>query len=97
MKKNNSALWNAHWGATMIAVPNSVPAKVLSFVRRNEANKVFAALNFSDAPQSVTFKETLYHGKYTDYFGGQAVALDASTQLELAPWGYRIFVASGSP
>ena len=92
LKKQNTALWNAQWGATMILVPNSVPAKVFSFVRRNERDKVFAVLNFSDQTQTVTFKENLYHGAYTDYLGGQPVVLDASTHLELKPWDYRVFV-----
>lgn len=92
LKKKNTALWNAHWGATMILVPNSIPAKVFSFVRRNENDKVFAVLNFSAQPQAVTFKEHLYYGKYTDYFGGESIELDDSTQLALKPWGYKVFV-----
>jgi glycosidase len=92
LKKKNTALWNAHWGATMIAVPNSAPAKVLSFVRRNDVDKVFAAINFSDEPQAVTFKESLYHGRYADYFGGRAVELDASARIDLPAWGYKVFV-----
>lgn len=91
LKHRNSALWNAHWGATMIAVPNSAPDKVLSFVRQNPADKVFAVLNFSDAPQSVAFKDALYHGRYTDFASGAAVVLDATTKLELPAWGYRVF------
>lgn len=92
LKKKNTALWNSHWGARMILVPNSVPARVFSFVRRNENDKVFAVINFSGQTQAATFKENLYHGKYTDYFGGETVEFDASTRLELKPWGYRIFV-----
>jgi glycosidase len=92
LKKQNTALWNAQWGARMILVPNSVPAKVFSFVRRNENDKVFAVLNFSDQPQAVTFRENLYYGRYTDYFGGEPVELDGATRLELKPWGYRIYV-----
>ena len=92
LKKANTALWNAHWGATMIQVPNSASNQVFSFVRQNDADKVFAVINFSDRPQTVTFKDDLYHGKYTDYFGGQAVELDASTKLNLKPWGYQVFV-----
>jgi glycosidase len=92
LKKRNTALWNGQWGATMILVPNSAPAEVFSFVRRNETDKVFVVINFSGRPQSVTFKETLYHGKYTDYLGGGAVELDASTRLELKPWGSKVFV-----
>jgi hypothetical protein len=91
LKKRNSALWNAPWGATMIAVPNSARAGVLSFVRRNDADKVFAVLNLSDEPQAVTFEERLHHGKYTEYFSGAPVELHAATRLQLAPWGYQVF------
>jgi glycosidase len=92
LKKKNTALWNAQWGARMILVPNSFPTRVFSFVRRNDKDKVFVVLNFSGRPEKVTFKENLYHGKYTDYFSGEAVELDGYTQLELKPWGYRVFV-----
>ena len=92
LKKRNTALWNAQWGATMILVPNSAPAKVFSFVRQNETDKVFAVLNLSDQTQAVTFKESLYHGSYTDYFADRSATLDASTRLELKPWEYRVFV-----
>lgn len=92
LKKANSALWNAWWGARMIQVPNNAPAEVFSFVRQNERDKVFAVLNFSDKPQIVTFEEGLYHGKYVDYFAGESVELLGSTQLELKPWDYRVFV-----
>jgi len=92
LKKKNTALWNAHWGATMIAVPNSRPDKVFSFVRQNDADKVFVVINFSDQPQTVAFKDSLYHGKYTNYFEARAVELDASAKLSLKPWGYQVFV-----
>jgi len=92
LKKKNTALWNGHWGARMIAVTNSAPDKVFSFVRGNDTDKVFAVINFSGQPQTVTFKDNLYYGKYTEYFGGQAVELDAATRISLKPWGYEVFV-----
>jgi hypothetical protein len=92
LKRENSALWNGAWGATMIYVPNSSPARVFSFVRRNERDKVFAVLNFSDEPLTVTFDETLYCGSYTDSFSTEAVELSASSRISLEPWGYRVFV-----
>jgi hypothetical protein len=48
--------------------------------------------NAWEEPQTVSFKEALYHGKYTAFFGGHTVELDASTRLELKPWGYQVFV-----
>jgi glycosidase len=92
LKKANTALWNAHWGARMIQVPNSAPSKVLSFVRRNDRDKVFAVLNFSAEAQTVTLGDSLYHGQYIDYFSREAVEFSGAAHLDLPPWGYRVFV-----
>ncbi len=92
LKKANTALWNARWGARMINVPNSAPLEVLSFVRQNERDKVFAVLNFSAQRQNVAFQESLFCGKYLDYFSERPVELGESFRLPLAPWEYRVFV-----
>jgi hypothetical protein len=100
LKKKNTALWNGKRGARMIRVVNNVPLKVFSFVRshrpgvlrENENDKVFAVFNFSDQPQTVKFRESLHHGKYTEYFSGDSVEFSDSTSLELKPWAYRVFV-----
>lgn len=92
LKEANTALWNAKWGARMIKVPNNAESKVLSFVRQNEQDKVFAVFNFSDEAQTVTFKEALYHGTYTDYFEEESAELDVDTEVEMEPWSYRVFV-----
>ncbi len=92
LKKKNTALWNAHWGARMIHVPNSAPLKVFSFVRQNEKDKIFAVFNFSTELQNVTFEESLFHGRYTEYISGQPAELSAASKIELQPWDYRIFV-----
>ena len=92
LKTANSALWNAHWGARMIPVVNSAPNQVLSFVRRNDQDKVFAVINLSGQTQTVTFRDRLYAGHYTEYLSGKIADLDASTRLELKPWSSMIFV-----
>lgn len=92
LKKANSALWNAHWGARMVHVPTHNDAAVFSFVRQNAQSKVFAVFNFSGQPQNVSFGQGPHHGAYTDAFSGQAAAFDASTSLTLPPWGWRVFV-----
>jgi len=92
LKKANTTLWNGHWGATMIHVPNNFPDTVLSFVRRNDRDKVFAVFNFSKETHVVKFEESLFPGTYTDYFGGERIDLLTSTELKLEPWAYRVFV-----
>ncbi len=90
--KENTALWHAKWGARMIKVPNSSESEILSFVRRNENDKVFAVFNFSENPKKVTFKETLYHGQYIDFFTKEEVGLDENFELPLDAWAYKVFV-----
>ncbi len=94
LKKANSALWNAAWGARMIPVVNDVETKVLSFVRQNDNDKVFGVFNFSAETQSPTFTCPLHAGTYTDYFTGHQVTFSAPTQLVLPPWGFHVFVKS---
>lgn len=65
---------------------------MLSFVRENEKDKVFTAINFSDKPRVVRFSEALYQGTYTDFFSGESVELKADYELTLAPWAYKVFV-----
>jgi glycosidase len=92
LKKSNSVLLNWGHNATMNLVPNSVPAKVFSFARMNDKDKIFVVMNFSNLPQTVTFKETLYHGEYTEYFTGKKATMDSNTKLILKPWSYHVFV-----
>lgn len=92
LKHTNSTLQNWGHNATMTLVPNSVPEKVFSFARRNEKDKIFVVMNFSDAAQNVTFMETLYHGDYTEYFTNKKVKMDANTKMTLGPWSYHVFV-----
>ncbi len=91
VKKANSALWNGKWGARMINVFNNVPAQVLSFVRRNEQNQVFAVFNFSAQPQVVKFEESLCHGQYVDALTQAPAWFDEDTRLSLKPWEYRVY------
>ena len=90
LKHANTALWNAHWGALMVHVPSD--DGIFSFVRSNDRDKVFAVFNFTKEAKTAKFKETLFHGSYTDYFSGERVELGEATSLKLEPWGFRVFV-----
>lgn len=92
LKRDNTALWNATWGARMVRVPNDALESVLSFVRENERDKVFAVFNLSERWQTVSFPEGLHHGAYIDALSGEAMTFDDGTELELERWGFRIFI-----
>lgn len=93
LKQDNPALHNGAWGGRMLHVPNSEPAKVFSFVRQVEGNKVLAVFNFSAQPVKVALKETLFPGTYTDFGSGQPVTLAADSTVTLPAWGYQLLTA----
>jgi glycosidase len=92
LKKKNTALWNGQWGATMVRIWNTRPDDVLSFVRANDQDKVFAVINFTAQPQSVRFSDSPYEGSYTEYFSGDEVEMNAASEITLEPWAYRVYV-----
>ena len=90
--KSNRALWHAKWGGTMIKVPNNHETEVLSFVRQNEKDKVFAIFNFSKNQKETTFNESLFEGDYTDFSTSEKVSLNQNTNLTLEPWSYKVYI-----
>ena len=93
LQKCNTALWHAKWGARMIKVPNNNESQILSFVRQNEKEKVFAVFNFSDKIQKITFGETFFEGIYTDFDTNKQVIFSPKlNSLELKPWSCKVFV-----
>ena len=92
LMKTNTALWHGQWGSTMVKVPNNAESNVLSFVRQNEKDKVFAVFNFSDQPKSVEFKETLHYGTYTDFDTKESLSINGDFQMQMAPWAYKVFI-----
>ncbi len=92
LKKSNTALWNGSAGARMIRVWNSRPDDVFSFTRLHEDEGVFVVINFSDEPQTVSFESGPFEGGYVEYFSGDSASFDSDAQIDLAPWGYRVYV-----
>ncbi|MEO0997854.1 MAG: alpha-amylase family glycosyl hydrolase [Pseudomonadota bacterium] len=91
LKKALPALGNGKAGARMLQVPNDRADSVFSFVREASGGGVFAVLNLSAADVTARFADGPHRGGYTDYFSGESVHFAGTTQLELEPWGYRVF------
>ncbi|MDO4228497.1 MAG: alpha-amylase family glycosyl hydrolase [Capnocytophaga sp.] len=93
LQKRSTVLWHAHWGARMIKVPNNNESQILSFVRQNDKEKIFAVFNFSDKTQKITFKETLFEGRYTDFDTNETIQFsDTDNSLELNAWSCKVFI-----
>ncbi|NND60759.1 MAG: alpha-amylase [Gammaproteobacteria bacterium] len=90
--EQNQALWHGNAGGQMVEVGTSSPESILSFVRAQDGDKVFAVFNFSKHPRDVLFDDGPHYGAYRDWFSGETQQFDSSTTLRMSPWSYRIFV-----
>ena len=93
LKTKEKALWNGSHGAPMTEVPNSARDDVLSFVRGEGADRVFAIFNLSPREHSVTFNLARHHGAFTDAQSGDQAQFADGSSVDLAAWNYRIFTA----
>jgi len=91
LKHDTTALWNGASGARMIPVVSSAPGKVLSFTRFDDQGGVFAVFNLSSEPQTVSFRNNLHHGGYTEYFTQSPATFSSDSMLDLPAWSYRVF------
>ncbi|MBM9466443.1 alpha-amylase family glycosyl hydrolase [Nakamurella leprariae] len=92
LKRTNTALWNAHWASRMVEVPNSASMHVLSFVRANDRDKVFAVFNLAPSTTRVRFAQSLCHGHYVDFTTDEPMDIDGDAELAMGPWSYRVLV-----
>lgn len=96
LKTKTQSLWNGAAGAPMVMVPNSSEEHVFSFVRRGEADTIFAVFNFSNEPQDINFEHGRHFGNYLDAMSGDEISFGSDTALNLGSWEYRVFLAEGS-
>ncbi len=89
--ETNTALWRGKHGATMQRVWNTQPDQVLSFVRQNEKDKVFAIFNFSSEKKDVSFEGSLHQGDYVEFETGKTLSITQDYSTSLGPWEYKIF------
>ncbi len=93
LKTDEPALWNGTHGDPMVEVPNSENGDVLSFVRGEGDQRVFAVFNLSPRAHEVTFQLARHHGSFADALAGTQTDFTESSTLSLGAWDFQIFTA----
>jgi glycosidase len=92
LKKGNTALWNGEFGGPMIKIKTNKDNKIFAFYREKNENRVLIFLNLSK--KNVSFKPMLtgIDGEYTEYFTKDGFSIPLNGNIELSPWGYKVFI-----
>lgn len=71
------------------------PEQVLAFSMQKEESLVLVLTNLFDSTVQVSINPPgAPHTKFTEYFTGDEMLIDASTTFELQPYGYKILVSN---
>jgi len=92
LRRGNSALWNGEFGGPMIKIKTNKDNKIFAYYREKDENRVVVFMNLTK--KSVTFKPVLkdLDGEYTEYFTLEKLSVPDKANLDLDPWGYKVFV-----
>lgn len=93
--KSNSALWAGKYAgkSAWLKTSNNNTLALLRAAKKGD-DKVLALFNFSAEPQQISLSDKKAKGRYIDAFNYQQVKLSKKAQFTLAPWSYRILVAT---
>ena len=92
LKHTQPALANGPWGAPQVKLATAGADRVYAFTRTLGSNTVLTALNFGDAPATVTYSGLAAPGRYTDWFSKARVTLAAAGSMQIPAHGYRVLV-----
>ena len=92
LKEKQEALWNGAWGGSQTVLRTNGGDRVYAFTRSRGSSNVLVAVNFGDAPASVTYQSLPVPGDYTDWFSKARLSLATSGQLDIPAHGYRVLV-----
>ena len=92
LRRSNSALWNGEFGGPMIKIKTNKDNKIFAYYREKDENRVVVFMNLTK--KSVTFKPILkdLDGEYTEYFTREKLSVPQKANIDLGPWGYKVFV-----
>jgi cyclomaltodextrinase len=91
LKQRNRALWNGEAGGLLERIYTSDDKSVFAFIRRKHGDGIFAVFNLSGFTQAVKLSGDSYLGPYRDVFAKEDVTLSAGAEMEIEPWGYRLY------
>ena len=76
----------------MVKVPNDMETSVLTFVRAQGEDSVFAVFNFTGVHRSVMLGRGPQDGPWVDAIDGSPLRGREGMRIDLAAWGWRVFV-----
>ncbi len=96
LKRRTPALWNGAQGGRFVPLEVDGSREVVAFAREHEEKSVLVVVNLSPRHRRVVVRVRGREGLYTDVSEGSLVPLGPRAELDLGPWGWRVYVGESS-
>ena len=74
-------------------IPSDSDDAIYAFTRQSGASRIIIVVNLSGTSRRVRFPNAELSGTYRDGFSGATVKWPSAPTVDLAPWGYRIYLS----
>ncbi|TVR34669.1 MAG: hypothetical protein EA390_02705 [Balneolaceae bacterium] len=91
LKRENSALWNGEFGGVPERVSTTHDDDIFAFVRENNGEKVFVALNLSGLEVTFSLTGNVEDEEWQDLFSEDTILLQEGDEFSVAGWGYMVY------
>jgi cyclomaltodextrinase / maltogenic alpha-amylase / neopullulanase len=91
LKRDNPALWNGDAGGNITTISASSDNGILAFSRGKDHHQVLVVLNLSDSPRTFALQGKALADEYRDIFTDSLKTFKEQPEMQLRPWGYRVF------
>lgn len=94
LNQTNKALWNGSFGGEMTRLQSENDKAIFAFTCEKDSQKILAIFNLTGNRQAVKLKGNSLTGQYKHILkeASGTVSLAQQLELELEPWGYRLYM-----
>ena len=91
LKHRNPALWTPPYGGKLHSLANTVPDKIVSFLRSSGNSRVMVLVNMSQDSITTEITSTIADGKYINTFNQNKINFNADNRVcYFEPWEYMV-------
>ena len=91
LKHRNSSLWNPPFGGKLVALTNTAPDKIVSFLRSSDNARVMVLINMSPDTITTTITTAIADGKYINTFNQNKIDFNVDNRkCYFEPWEYLV-------
>lgn len=94
LHRTENNLLNGEKEGEFLAVKNSKPKEILTFIRKNNEKRIFVIANLSSDKVEFSLNDKISRGSYVNHITGEKLDVGKNDSFIFQPWEYQIWIES---